>query len=428
MRRILIVGAGQSGLHLAHTLLDHGYETTVVTAQSSTEIRNSRPSATQLTMPRVLEMERAARLDRWQEQAPRYTGARVSLRPQDQPPIDFGGTFTSGYGVSVDRRMKMADWLEHFEDRGGKVIIHGVTVTDLDYFTRMFDLIIVAVGAGELGALFDADPHRVGGAYEGVLTQAILTGVAPPEGAQTQDVGEAISLGPRDSADGRQLPGGDLLIVPMLCADGPATSVFVKGRPGSALDCSPDLRNRATEQDILDVLMRRLRDHVPDVAARCEGAALVDDRSANLDRIVPSVRRPVGILPSGGRVLGMADVVLTSDPTSGQGWNNSTLCADVYLNAIKYRGEAPFTEEWMERTFDAFWEDHGRHAAVFSEMVTGFWEGSAPEHFPELMEAVVAYPEVRDRWISGFDRPEDYEKWMFDPEKARAYISQFSAA
>nr|WP_221308310.1 styrene monooxygenase/indole monooxygenase family protein [Nocardiopsis mwathae] len=421
----MIVGAGQSGLHLAHTLLDHGYDTTIVTAQSSTEIRTGRPSATQLTMPRVLEMERAARLDRWRDQAPRYTGARLSLRPQGASPIEFTGTFTTGYGVSVDRRMKMADWLEHFEDRGGKVTIHGVTVSDLDYFTRMYDLIIVAVGAGELGALFGPDPTRSGGAHEGVLTQALLTGVAPPEGTGEQGLGEAISLGPREAADGGLLPGGEVFIVPILCADGPATSVFVKGRPGSALDCGPDIGGRATEQEILDALMGRLREHVPDVAARCEGAALVDDRAASIDRIVPQVRRPVGVLPSGGRVLGMADVVLSSDPISGQGWNNSTLCADAYLHAITYRGEAPFTEEWMEQTFDAFWEDTGRHAAVFSEMVTGFWANSLPDHFPELIEAVVAHPEVRDRWITGFDRPDDYEKWMFDPAKARAYISRF---
>src|SRR6478735_7193288 len=149
MRKILIVGAGHAGLHLAHGLLTHGYDVTVITGQSSTEIRTGRPSVTQFTFPTALDYEREYELDLWSALSPQIREQRVHLYPgADRPTLSLKGRTgkANDYMVAVDRRVKMADWLEFFEDRGGKVVIHGVTVTDLDYFSRMFDLIIVAVG------------------------------------------------------------------------------------------------------------------------------------------------------------------------------------------------------------------------------------------------------------------------------------------
>ncbi|MEY9212036.1 hypothetical protein ABH917_001482 [Thermobifida halotolerans] len=125
----------------------------------------------------------------------------------------------------------------------------------------------------------------------------------------------------------------------------------------------------------------------------------------------------------------MADVVVTSDPVAGQGWANSTFCAQSYADAIlahSSRG-GRFDEEFMTATFEDFYQDRGRHAAVFSDMVHGFWRGEIPEHFGELVEAALRYQQVADRWIGGFDDPADYERWMFDPEAARAYIAEVAA-
>ena len=41
-RKILIVGAGQSGLQLAHGLLQNGYEVTLMSARTAEEIRAGR--------------------------------------------------------------------------------------------------------------------------------------------------------------------------------------------------------------------------------------------------------------------------------------------------------------------------------------------------------------------------------------------------
>ncbi|GAB3209241.1 alanine-phosphoribitol ligase [Marinactinospora endophytica] len=409
-RKILIIGAGQSGLKLGHRLLDDDYDVTLMTGQTSIEIRQRNAPITQFTWPSVLELEKKAGLHQWPT-APRYEGVSMSLRTPGQPVIEFTGRFGEGlHGVAVDARVKMADWLEYFEDRGGRVVIHGATVSDLDYFSRMYDLVVVAVGSGELGALFDPDDSRHGGAHNRVLAQAILHDVEVREGGD--QIVEAVSG-----------PFGEIYFIPVLTPEGPATSVLMTAMPGAGLDCSGDVANRTAEAK-LAAMLGRMKEHAPDAYEWCRSASLVDDRSVRIEPIRPVVRRPVGELPSGGLVLGMADVVVTSDPVSGQSAANSTVCADVYYEAIRRQGAEPFGSDEMEKAFTTFWEQRGRFASVFSDMVNGFWTGQIPEHFGELLPAVMTVPEVADRWIGGFDDPADYERWMFDPDAARAFISE----
>ncbi|MDI5982977.1 NAD-binding protein, partial [Amycolatopsis magusensis] len=47
MRKILIVGAGQSGLQLALGLQGHGYEVTLISNRTPEEIRGGRVKSTQ---------------------------------------------------------------------------------------------------------------------------------------------------------------------------------------------------------------------------------------------------------------------------------------------------------------------------------------------------------------------------------------------
>lgn len=171
MRKILIVGAGASGLHLAHGLLSHGYDVTVINSSTSDELGTSDLPPTQFSLPSALAHEQAMGLAMWDHLAPRITGVTLHLHPPGGQALAVESRFTT-YGVSVDRRVKAADWLEFFEDRGGKVVIHGITVTDLDWFSRMYDLIVLAVGHGELGQLLDRkDADRPAGARR-ALAQA----------------------------------------------------------------------------------------------------------------------------------------------------------------------------------------------------------------------------------------------------------------
>ncbi|MBV2364716.1 styrene monooxygenase/indole monooxygenase family protein [Streptomonospora nanhaiensis] len=416
MRKILIVGAGHSGLHLAHGLLNHGYDVTVITGQTSIEIRTGRPSVTQLTFPTALEYERELHLDFWSAQAPQVDKFKIHLYPPGgTPPIQLIGRTgrADQYTVSIDRRVKMADWLEYFEDSGGKVVIHGVTLSDLDYFSRMFDLIVVAVGHGELGALFDPDPGRFTGARPRVVAQANIYDVEP-------DTGESESIGWAAST----AEAGNMILTPFLTSEGPCHSLFLGDKRGGPMDAWPD-RPRPEEQ------WRRMRDllskYAPDYYERVRNASLVDGNSTLVEHLTPQVRNPVGVLPSGGLVLGIADVVITMDPFVGQGWNHSTRCARSYLASIVEHGDRPFDAQFLTNAFERFWE-YGLPVQHWAEMNSTLWEHELPEHFTEMLAGAASYPEIGDRWIQGWDYPPDYQNWLYDPVKARAYLAQVAAA
>lgn len=410
MRKILVVGAGQSGLHLAHGLLTNGYDVTLITSQTSIEIRTGRPSVTQFTFPTVLEYERELHLDFWSALAPHIDRCKLHLYPPQAPLTTVEGR-NKGYALSVDRRVKMADWLEFFEDRGGKVIIHGVTLSDLDYFSRMFDLVVVAVGGGELGALFDPDPSRLGGARNQVLAQAHIYDVVPDGDDHVGWIGTTAAA-------------GNVLLAPVLTSEGPAHSLFLSGRPGSPLDAWQDKPGPEEQLARMKVLLSK---YAPEYYERCANAELVDSRSCYREEIRPQVRNPVGALPSGGLVLGIADVVITSDPFSAQGWNNSTRCAKSYLEGILEHGDRPFDRAALAGMFEKFWE-YGQHAEAFGQMISTIWENKLPDHIQEVISAAAAHPAVADRWIQGWDYLPGYQDWLFDPVRARQYLAEATAA
>ena len=160
MRKILIVGAGQSGLQLALGLQSHGYEVTLMTNRTADEIRQGRVMSTQCMFTTALQHERDLGLNFWEGQAPRIEGLGVSVAgPDGSRPIDWLGRL-DGYAQSVDQRVKMAGWMEAFAQRGGQLVIHGAAVSDLDFFASRYDLVLVAAGKGELVSMFRRDASR----------------------------------------------------------------------------------------------------------------------------------------------------------------------------------------------------------------------------------------------------------------------------
>jgi hypothetical protein len=417
MRKILIVGAGHAGLHLAHGLLTEGYDVTVITGQSSMEIRTGKPSVSQFTFPTALNYEREHNLDLWSALSPQIRNQRVHLYPPGNEAVrTFSGRTGTGndYSVSVDRRVKMADWLEYFEDRGGKVVIHGVTVTDLDYFSRMFELIIVAVGHGELGQLFDYDESRFSGARPRSIAQAQIFDVWPWDG-DDENIGWAASAA----------EAGNIIFIPILTQEGPCHNLLMVDKRGGPMDAWPD---RPGPEEQLRRMKDLLRQYAPEYFERAKDAVLSDGRNSTLvEELTPQVRNPVGVLPSGGRVLGMADVVVTMDPYVGQSWNNSTRCAKAYLESIIEHGDREFDEAFLVRTFDRFWE-FGLHNQLWSEMNSTLWDsGDLPPYFYDLLDAARDFPEVADRWIQGWDYPPDYGTWLLDPDRAMQFIAEVRA-
>ena len=301
----------------------------------------------------------------------------------------------------------MAGWLETFARRGGQLVVHGAAVSDLDYFSRVYDLVLVSAGKGELVRMFRRDaarsPHTE---PQRALAAVYVHGLGPrPEHPEFE------------AARCNLVPGlGELIVQPVLTTSGRADALFWLGLPGGPLDVFGGVRNAEEQLALTLDLMKR---YVPWEYARATEAEVTDAGAALTGRYTPVVRHPVAELPGGGLVLGAGDVVVANDPLTGQGANSATKCAAVYLAAILDHGDEEFDEAWMRRTFERFWQDAGPVTKWTNTMLA-----PPAEHARGLVAAAEGLPVVADRFANGFDDPADFEGYFYEAEKTRAYLSE----
>jgi Styrene monooxygenase A putative substrate binding domain len=409
MRKVLIVGAGQSGLQLALGLQAHGYEITLMTSRTPDEIRNGRVTSTQVMFDAALQHERDQGVNFWESQAPCVEGLGISVGgPDGRRAVDWVGRLDA-YAQSVDQRVKMAGWMETFAQRGGQLVIHGAAVSDLDWFAGAYDLVLIAAGKGELVSMFGRDRER--------------SPFSTPQRALA--VSYVTGLGPRPEHDFLAVrcnivPGvGELFVIPCLTTSGPCDILFWEGVPGGPVDVFDGVADPAEHLRLTLDLMRRF---TPWEYERSAQAELTDAGATLVGRYAPTVRRPVAELPSGGLVLGVADVVVANDPVTGQGSNSAAKCAASYLTSILEHGDRPFDEAFMQRAFARFW--------AMTEPVTKWTNAMLsppPEHVLKLMGAGVSTQAVADRFANAFNDPADFEEWFYTPDRADAYLARVGA-
>src|SRR6185295_1499416 len=116
-------------------------------------------------------------------------------------------------------------------------------------------------------------------------------------------------------------------------------------------------------------LRELMRELFPWASAWLEPFTLADPRGWLVGAVTPTVRDPVGKLPSGRVVTGVGDTLMVFDPIGGQGANNGTRMAKHLVTAVNARGDGPFDAEWMTRTFESFWENDARHHWQFNNLL-----------------------------------------------------------
>ncbi|MBA4501329.1 styrene monooxygenase/indole monooxygenase family protein [Marinobacterium marinum] len=403
-RKIAIVGAGQSGLQTGIGLLKAGHEVTLLSNRTGEQIRAGKVMSSQCMFDRSLQTERDLGLDFWEHDCPPVEGIGVTVPNLEQPGeklIDWAAPLDSK-ALSVDQRIKMPSWMDEFERLGGDLRICDVGIEELEELAAAYELVLVAAGKGEIVRMFERDEERsCFDKPQRALALTYVHGMTPKE--------------PYSRVAFNLIPGvGEYFVFPALTLSGPCEIMVFEGIPGGPMDCWGDV---TTPQEHLQRSLEIISTYAPWEAERCKQVELTDENGVLAGRFPPTVRKPVATLPSGRKVMGIADALVVNDPITGQGSNNSAKCSRVYLDAILARGDQPFTEEWMQQTFETYWQYASQVVAWTNSML----RPPAP-HILELMGAAQGSDSLASLLANGFDNPPDYMPWWLDEEDCRRVI------
>src|SRR3989440_7071193 len=409
MRRIAIVGGGQSGLQLGLGLLQNHYEVTIVSNRTPEQILSGRVTSSQFMFHDSLQNERDLGINFWEKECPITEGIAFTIPGPEKTKALFWEAKLDGYGQSIDQRVKFAGWMKEFAKRGGNLVIKDAGPQDVDGYAKSHDLVLVAAGKGEINRMFERDADK--SPFDQPMRALALTYVK-----------NMVPRKPFTAVSFNLVPGvGEYFVFPALTTTGVCEIMVFEGVPGGPMDCWGDV---STPQEHLEKSKWILETFMPWEAERCRDVELTDDNGILAGRFPPTVRRPVAELPSGRLVLGLADTVMLNDPITGQGSNNAAKMAAAYLETIRAHGDAPYDRAFMEQAFEAFWQSYGQFTTTWTNALLS----PPPEHVLKLLGAGNGSPEIAHRFANGFDNPVDYFNWFMFPDKAEAYLSEVGAA
>ncbi|MDT4836242.1 Styrene monooxygenase StyA [compost metagenome] len=355
----------------------------------------------------ALGFERELGLSLWDDSCPPTVGVHMRAGNAEGLMIDWRARMKAP-GQSVDQRIKMPRWMAEFERLGGELVIDEADIDALERYAAASDLVIVASGKGEIGKLFERDAER--SQFDRPLRTISLTYV---HGMLPREDYSALNIGIN--------PGiGEYVNFPCLTHSGPADIINLESIEGGPMDRWDEVKTPAEHLALAVELIERF---FPWEAPRCQNLRLTDDLGTLVGRLTPTVRKPIGYLPSGRSVLGMADVLVLNDPITGQGSNNASKCASVYLNAIAERGAAPFDDAWKRATFERYWD--------YAQWVTRFTNTHLlPPTEPVLrvFAACAENPRIAATVANAFDDPKSLAPWYYDLREAERFIDGFALA
>jgi hypothetical protein len=408
-RSITIVGGGQAGLQLGYGLLRNGYDVHIVQNRTSEQILAGPVMSSQCMFDMALQNERDLGLNFWDKACPTVDSINFVVPAPDgsgAKAIEWNGELDRP-AQSVDQRVKFPAWMKAFEAASGRLTIKDASAADLETYAKDSDLVIVAAGKGDIARLFERDAEK--------------TPFDKPQRALALTYIHGMIPRPDHSAVNFNLipTVGEYFVFPALTLSGPCEIMVFEGIPGGPMDCWGDVK---TPAEHLAQSKNILSTFLPWEADRCRNVTLTDDKGILSGAFAPTVRKPIGRLPSGALVLGLADAIVLNDPITGQGSNNASKAAKTYLDAIIDHGDRPFDAAFMQATFDAYWS--------YAQYVTG-WTNALlqppPPHVLNVMGSAQAFPVLAKRIANGFNQPLDLFPWFAVPEEADKYLKELAA-
>ncbi|MEU4766919.1 styrene monooxygenase/indole monooxygenase family protein [Actinosynnema sp. NPDC023794] len=405
MGTIAVIGAGQAGLVLSAALLRAGWQVTLYSDRTAEEHLDDRGRPTACLFGDQVEYEADLGLDFWPE-ASRMRRIHLDLFTEDRSLAFSVDAPLRKPALAVDQRLKFSAGLKELGSRGASVVIDTVDVDDLDRLAASHDLVVVTAGHKSLTGLFERDPVR--SVHSEPQRSLFMVNIHGYEMAARPEHREGVFS---------FLPGTlEVFWIPFHDKDvGESRSIVVEAAPGGRADRFGDV---TSADEGLAVLKDVVDDLFPHESAFLRPARPTSPVTWIKGQIVPVVRKPVAVLPSGRHVLGLGDAVVLNDPLAGQGANNATRMARFFAEELTAHG-GPFTALWLTERFDEWWE-RGCYTSDFSNGLL------APlnDEQKTVMLAASRREDIGEQLWEGFNDPSSLFPWFFDAAATREFLAR----
>ena len=405
MSDIVVVGAGVSGVHLALLLQQKGVPVTLISDRTPDQIASGRLPNSVAHHAVTIERERSLGVDHWPADEYGYTCHYHYVGIPDNP-LFYRGGFVSP-SRAVDYRIYLPRLLQDFTDRGGDLQIDSIEPDGFEALSDKHDLVVVSSGKASTGEFFgvraDKSPYP---APMRRLAVGLWTGVTPRD-----PHGVTLSLA---------LGHGELIAIPILSKQGPATALLFENIPGGDLEVLASTPAGDDPGAYRRLVLDKLRQHHPTVFEQIveDDFALTGPDDMLQGAVTPVLRNDFVEFGNGKIALAMGDVHNTVDPVIGQGANSASYSAQVVADTI-----AESTE--FGAAFGRLVADRRRERVEAVNDWTNAMIGLPPaDHLPQLLGAMSQSKSLADEFTQNFNDPVAQWKLLSTPESTFEWIGR----
>jgi 2-polyprenyl-6-methoxyphenol hydroxylase-like FAD-dependent oxidoreductase len=423
MRTIAMVGSGQAGLLAAHGLLKAGYDVRLYSDKTPDDwLDRSRPTGTAVRFARSLAYERELGLGHWHDAAPRMEGLKVTIcsRPAKRI-LELNARFAVS-PLAIDVRLQSARWMRDFEEKGGRIVHERLGPDRIDEVSREHDLTIVATGK-ESGAIFARDAER--SPATAPLRHLAMVNC---DGPSMRFEGVPFLAAKFNVFEGL----GECYWTPYYQKAGRSLwNLVFEAKPGTPYDRFQGAR---CGEDVLRIAKDVIREMMPWDHRWIEGATLAGDNDWLVGSVTPTVRDPVGRLPSGRPVVPLGDAYMAFDPLGAQGANMGNRLSEVLVAAIVERKNGAFDAAWIRRTYDVFFERWGGPSMRWTHLLLGPMGPAArymllsQEGTPGTSLGGTPKQRIADTFAGSFDDPIGLADTLSSFSRTRRWVADLMGA
>jgi 2-polyprenyl-6-methoxyphenol hydroxylase-like FAD-dependent oxidoreductase len=400
-----IIGSGVSALHLGLYLRAHDVPVTIYADKTPQQIAEGRLLNTVAHHHHTLERERQLGVHHWDVADYGYVCHHHFI---SGPDLTFQGDFDNP-SMCIDYRIYLPRLTEDLQERGGELVVGAPPeAADVERISRDHDLVVVAVGRGSIGGMFKRRAEK--SPYDRPqrrLCAALYRGIAY---AEPRGVSLCIAPG-----------HGELLELPLLTRDGPATALLFECIPGGETEMLVDMPYDEDPAAFERAVLETTRRHFAWVRDRIDSSAfsMLGPKDILQGALTPVVREDYVQLATGKYALAMGDTHVVVDPVIGQGANSASYSAWTV-------GERIVTDLAYDERFCR------SVARAREERVMGIsdWTNimlNPPAHVQELLGAMAGNRALCDAFSGNWDRPERNLEALATPERTRAFMERHTA-